>query len=245
MYDVHGNLPALTAVLSDVDALGVDTIVVGGDVAWGPMPADCLDLLRERGARFIRGNADRVLDIGGDDESDVRVPARRWVATRLDAERLDFLASLPLDLTLDVNGLGPVRFCHGAPHSDELAITRLTTAARLADLLTGIDERVVICGHTHVQFDRTAAGIRVVNAGSVGRPCEAEPAAYWALLDGDVKLRRTSYDIASGVQAMLATGFPLAADAVSSLSPDPDRPARVSRVIEEAAEAAWRRGRPA
>jgi predicted phosphodiesterase len=245
VYDIHGNLPALTAALADIDALGVDAIVAGGDVASGPMPAECLDVLRERHARFIRGNADRVLDVGGADESEPWVRARRWVAGRLGAERLEFLASLPLDLTLDVDGLGAVRFCHGAPGSDELVITRLTAGPRLAEMLAGVEERVVVCGHTHVQFDRTVDGFRIVNAGSVGRPYEAEPAAYWALLDGDVGLRRTDYDVAGAVRAMLASGYPLAADAVSTLSADPDRPGRLSGIIEDAADTAWRRERGA
>jgi predicted phosphodiesterase len=170
LYDVHGNLPALTAVLAEVDALGVDAIVVGGDVASGPMPVETLDALRVRGARFVRGNADRVLDLRGADEGETWVRARRWVAARLGEERVTFLASLPLDLTLELAGLGAVRFCHGAPGSDELTITRLTPDERLRGLLEGVDERVVVCGHTHLQFDRLVDRIRVVNAGSVGAP---------------------------------------------------------------------------
>src|SRR5439155_2080954 len=179
IYDVHGNLPALTAVLTEVDALEVDAIVVGGDVASGPMPVETLDALRARGARFVRGNADRVLDLRGANDGETWVQARRWVADRLGEERLAFLAALPLDLTLDLGQLGRVRFCHGAPGSDELTITRLTPDERLRELLTGVNERVVVCRHTHVQFDRAVDRIRVVNAGSVGAPYEAEPGAYW------------------------------------------------------------------
>ncbi|MDQ3874597.1 MAG: metallophosphatase family protein, partial [Actinomycetota bacterium] len=142
LYDVHGNLPALTAVLAEVDALDVDAIVVGGDVASGPMPVETLDALRSRGARFVRGNADRVLDLHGANDGETWVRARRWVAGRLGGERLAFLSALPLDLTLDLAGLGPVRFCHGAPGSDELAITRLTPDERVRGLLESVDERV-------------------------------------------------------------------------------------------------------
>jgi hypothetical protein len=88
IYDVHGNLPALTAVLAEVDALGVDSIVVGGDVASGPMPVETLDALRARGARFVRGNADRVLDLRGANDGETWVQARWWVAARLGEERL-------------------------------------------------------------------------------------------------------------------------------------------------------------
>jgi putative phosphoesterase len=232
-YDVHGNLPALNAVLTEVDALDVDAIVVGGDVAAGPMPLETLDLLRARGARFVRGNADRVLDVGEASDSETWVRARHWVADRLGGERLAFLATLPLDLTLDVEGLGRVRFCHGAPGSDELTITPLTPDERLRTLLTGIDERVVVCGHTHLQFDREVDGIRVVNAGSVGAPYEAEPAAYWALLGDNVELRRTNYDVESAIAEMAATGYPKAEEALDFLRADAERPHRISALIEE------------
>jgi putative phosphoesterase len=235
LYDVHGNLPALTAVLAEVDTLGADAIVVGGDVASGPMPVETLDALRAHGARFVRGNADRVLDLRGANDGETWVRARKWVAGRLGEERLEFLAALPLDLTLELGGLGRVRFCHGAPGSDELAITRLTPDERLRGLLAGGDEGVVVCGHTHVQFDRAVDGIRVVNAGSVGAPYEAEPGAYWALLGPDIELRRTAYDLEAAGAAIAATGYPRAAEAATYLIPDPERPARMSALIEAVA----------
>jgi predicted phosphodiesterase len=233
LYDVHGNLPALTAVLAEVDALQVGAIVVGGDVAAGPMPVETLDVLRARGAQFVRGNADRVLDVGDASETETWVRARRWVAARLGEERLAFLAGLPLDLTLELDGLGAVRFCHGAPGSDELTITRLTPDDRLRRLLADVAERVVVCGHTHVQFDRSVDGIRVVNPGSVGAPYEAEPAAYWALLGVDVDMRRTDYDVEAAIAAIAATGYPKADKAVTYLRRDPGRPERITRLIEE------------
>ena len=232
LYDVHGNLPALTAVLAEADALGVDAIVVGGDTASGPMPVETLDALRARRARFVRGNADRVLDLRGANEEELWVRARRWVASRLGDERLAFLAALPLDLTLELDELGTVRFCHGAPGSDELTITRVTPDERLRGLLDGVDERVVVCGHTHVQFDRVVDGIRVVNAGSVGAPYEAEPGAYWALLAADVELRRTAYDVEGAAATIAATDYPRAAEFVTYLTADPERPARLSALIE-------------
>jgi putative phosphoesterase len=237
LYDVHGNLPALRAVLAEVDALHVDAIVVGGDVASGPMPVETLDALRGRGGRFVRGNADRVLDLRGANDGDTWVRARRWVAERLGSERLAFLAALPLDLMLAVNGLGCVRFCHGAPGSDELTLTPLTRDERLRDLLRAVDERVVVCGHTHVQFDRVVDGIRVVNAGSVGAPYEAEPGAYWALLGTGVDLRRTDYDVEAAAAAIAATGYPRAAEAAGyvAFARDPERPERMSALIESLA----------
>jgi predicted phosphodiesterase len=233
LYDIHGNLPALQAVLAEVDGLGADVIVVGGDVASGPMPVETLDALRGREALFVRGNADRVLDVGDADENEPWVQARRWVAERLGRERLSFLAELPLDLTLELD-VGPVRFCHGAPGSDEEPITKVTPDERLRRLLAGVPEPTVVCGHTHVQFDRAVDDTRVINAGSVGFPYEAEPGAYWVLIDADVELRRTQYDLGAALASIAATGYPRAHEVVPYLDSDPARPDRMSALIEDA-----------
>ena len=169
LYDVHGNLPALEAVLDEVDA---HAIVVGGDVASGPFPRETLERLQGYGSRvhFLRGNADRVLDFDGANDGEPWVRSRYWVAERLGEEHLAFLAGLPLDITLDVGGLGPVRFCHGAPGSDEQVITRVTSDERLRGLLAGIEESMVVCGHTHIQFDASSTGSVSSTPEASGRP---------------------------------------------------------------------------
>jgi predicted phosphodiesterase len=235
LYDIHGNLPALEAVLAEVDAERVDAILVGGDIASGPMPAETLGALQSRGAVFVRGNADRVLDFEGGAGGDPEVwrRSRLWVAERLGEAQLRFLAELPLDVVLEVDGFGPVRFCHGSPGSDTETITRLTPDDRLRGLLAGVEERVVLCGHTHVQFDRTVDGIRVMNAGSVGAPYEARPGAYWLLLGPELSFRRTLYDVEAAVEQIRATGYPRAEEIFPDLPlEDPDRPARMSALIE-------------
>src|SRR5690349_18203816 len=120
LYDIHANLPALDAVLAEADA--ADLVVVGGDFAHGPLPAETVDRLRGLGdrVRFIRGNADR--EVAGDDA---------WQRGPLGPERLEFLAGLPETLTLDVEGLGSVLFCHGSPRSDEEIMTVVTPDDRL------------------------------------------------------------------------------------------------------------------
>src|SRR6266540_4964386 len=232
LYDIHGNLPALEAVLEEVE--GVDAVVVGGDVASGPMPAETLGALRSMGDRvhFVRGNADRVLDLDGIPEPNRS--ARLWVAEQLEEEALAFLANLPLGLALDVDGLGAVRFCHGAPGSDEEPITRATPDERLRGLLAGIGESVVVCGHTHVQFDRTVDGVRVVNAGSVGAPYEARLGAYWLLAGPSISLRRTPYDVHAAAERIRATGYPNLAYLDELVMEDPSRPERMSALIEQA-----------
>jgi predicted phosphodiesterase len=191
LYDIHGNLPALEAVLAEVDA---DVILVGGDVAAGPWPSETLERLQDVGdrVRFIRGNADRELTDDGKGKAPPEV--LDFVRRRLSAEQLDFLGRLPLTDSIDVDGLGPVLFCHATPRDDEEILTRISPDGRWRTVLSGVRERMVVCGHTHVQFDRVIHGIRVVNAGSVGMPYEHEPGAYWLSLGPGVEFRRTQYD---------------------------------------------------
>ena len=211
LYDVHGNLPALEAVLAEVERGKVDLVVVGGDVAIGPMPRECVARLRALGGRalFVRGNGDReIATVPDDGDGDLWAARTRWSAGQLDDADQEFLAGLPGTQSVRVRGLGRVLFCHGSPRDDEEIVTALTTEERLAPMLRGVEERTVVCGHTHVQFDRVVGETRVVNAGSVGMPYEVRPGAYWALLDGGVELRRTGYDLDAAAAAVRASGFP-------------------------------------
>jgi len=190
LYDVHGNLPALDAVLAEVDA---DVILVGGDAVAGPWPAETLARLRglESDVHFIRGNADREIA----EQTPGLAPPHlmEFVRSRLSAEEIDFLGSLPLTESIGVDGLGDVLFCHATPRNDEEIFTRISPDDRWRAALDGVEADVVVCGHTHIQFDRRIDDIRLINAGSVGMPYEHEPGAYWALLGPDVELRRTPY----------------------------------------------------
>jgi predicted phosphodiesterase len=217
LYDIHANAPALRAVLAEVAAADVDLIVMGGDVVPGPLPTETLGLLQSLGDRaaFVRGNGDRwvveAFDGGGADTSDEPHPGRRaatWTAARLKGGQRDFLASFSPTLVFDIDGLGPTRFCHGSPRDDEEILTTLTPERRWRPALEGVPERVVVCGHTHAQFDRRLADWRVVNAGSVGMPYEGRAGAYWALLGPDVEHRRTEYDITADLPELRAGGWP-------------------------------------
>jgi putative phosphoesterase len=198
LYDVHGNLPALDAVLAEVEREGADVIVLGGDCIHGPQPAETLERLRGLGDRalWIRGNTDRL--IAGDRDSD---GLHAWVAEILGAESVAFLDSLPLTQRLDVEGLGRTLFCHATPRDDETIVTPLTADERLAEILAGVDADTVVAGHTHMQQDRVVAGIRWINAGSVGLPYEDDIKAFWALLGPDVELRRTPFDVPAAIRA--------------------------------------------
>jgi putative phosphoesterase len=218
LYDVHGNLPALEAVLAEVEQEGVDEIVCGGDACAGPMPREALELLQRHAARFVRGNADREL--------------RGWPAERLTEEQRTFLRQLPLSLSLEADGLGAVLFCHATPRSDEEIITRLTPDDEVASVLEGVLEQTIVCGHVHVQYDRRVGEKRVVNAGSVGAPYEGRAAAFWALLGPGVEHRATGYDLARAVERLRATGYPGVEDHLSSSLLEPADPEEVSRYFE-------------
>jgi predicted phosphodiesterase len=206
LYDVHGNLPALEAVLAEIEG---DMILVGGDVALGPMPKETLTLLRERGATFIRGNCDREVSAPPESGDELWNRRARWVHAQLNDEELAFLRGLPHPLPLDVAGLGPVLFCHGSPRSDDEILTAITPPKRLDPILDGVQEDVVVCGHTHAQFDRLVGDRRLVNAGSVGMAYEGEPGiAAWALLGPTVELRRTRYDAQEAARLVRETGLP-------------------------------------
>ncbi len=185
LYDIHGNLPALEAVLSELpdDA----TIVVGGDIcAGGEQPSETLARLRGLGdrVRWVRGNADRELYPG--EGGLVPEPLVEETRSRLSEEEIAFLHELP-----ETQRIGDVLYCHASPRDDMDIFTERTPEERLAPLFEGLDVTTVVCGHTHTQYERAVAGVRVVNAGSVGMPYEEEPGAYWLL---DLDHRRTAYD---------------------------------------------------
>jgi putative phosphoesterase len=211
LYDVHGNLPGLEAVLAEFAALEVDQVVVGGDIAIGPMPRATLERLLALGERalFVRGNGDREIAAPAAG-TDLWLERTRWAGRQLEIGERAWLAALPDTQSVEIDGLGPVLFCHGSPRSDEEILTRISAEERVAAAVAGVSERVVVCGHTHVQFDRNVAGKRLVNPGSVGMPYEARPGAYWALLGPDVEFRRTEYDLEATAAAVRASGFPAA-----------------------------------
>jgi putative phosphoesterase len=204
LFDVEGNLPALEAVLAEVESEGADVVVCGGDLVVGPSPAEVFDRLADvDDVRYLRGNADRMV-LQGSDEYETDWGAYR---ARLGEARVAEVASWPLTVELEVDGIGRVLFCHATPTADDPIFTRSTPDEDLAELIGDVAADVVVVGHTHVQFDRRLPnGPRVVNAGSVGIPFERPPGAYWALLGPEVELRRTEYDVEAAVAAMRDAG---------------------------------------
>ena len=184
LYDVHGNLTALEAVLAEVPDEA--TIVVGGDVcAGGEQPSETLERLRSLGDRvqWVRGNVDRELMPGepGLAPAEFIEPAR----AKLSEEQIEFLYSRPPIVQID-----RVLFCHASPRNDLDIFTERTPDERIAFLFEDVDADVVVVGHVHTQYERTIGGKRVINSGSVGMPYEPKPGAYWTL---DLQHRRTGY----------------------------------------------------
>ena len=239
LYDIHGNLPALEAVLQDVRQADVDQIVVGGDVVPGPMPRETLRRLLDLDlpTHFIYGNGELAIlaqmaaartgsvtywgTTSHARPSESIVEVCRWSAEQLQPEFEPVLARWPKTLQVAIDGLGQVLFCHGTPRSETESFTRLTAEDRLVPLFDPLQVSVLVCGHTHMQFDRTVGRTRVVNAGSVGAPF-GEPGAYWLLLGPDIQLRRTPYDLVLAAERIRTTKYPQADDfAVQSVLTPP------------------------
>lgn len=219
LYDIHSNLPALNAVLAELEEVRPDLIVVGGDIIPGPMPRQTLERLRQLGdrVRAIRGNGDREVVAAYDGlplasgMAEEVGEVTRWTAGQLEPSQRDFLAQLPEQLTLHVEGLGNVLFCHATPRNDVEIFTPITPQERLNNIFSGVEAQVVVCGHTHIQFERQSGSIRILNAGSVGMPYADRPGAYWLLLDPQgIEFRRTVYDTEIAAQQVRESGYPQA-----------------------------------
>jgi predicted phosphodiesterase len=214
IYDIHGNLPALEAVLAEIRTTRAELLIVGGDVLPGPMPRESLDLLLrfDLPTRFIVGNGDReVLQVmRGSGATSVPEQFREgmlWNAQQLASEEQQLIATWPATARVNVEGVGDVLFCHATPQNDTQIFTTSTPVERLLPMFETVDASIVVCGHTHMQFDRKIGDLRLVNAGSVGMPF-GEPGAYWLLLGPDIQLRRTCYDLERAADRVRATSYP-------------------------------------
>jgi predicted phosphodiesterase len=198
LSDVHGVLPVLEAVLAEPDVAGADLVVVTGDHAAGPMPVETLDLLTSLGKRclLVRGNADRELVAVTRGEPCAH-PESVWAAAQLRPDHVALLDGLPHPVTLEVDGFGPVLFCHGSPRDDDEVVLVDTRLERWAETFAGLPPEVqtVVCGHTHMPFARLVDRRLVLNPGSVGMPYGRSGGAWALLSNGQVSLRHTAVDI--------------------------------------------------
>jgi predicted phosphodiesterase len=246
LYDIHGNIDALEAVLADPRAADPDGVVVGGDAVPGPDGAATLARLQGLGAtvRWVRGNGEREvaeavggaapaeddLSVGGTAPADDDLAARTALITarEIGDQQAHALGELPVTIELD-----GVLFCHASPRRDDEMLTRLSSADRWTEALWGVNARLVVAGHTHQQDDRVVGGIRFVNAGSVGLPYEGDGAARWLwIADGVPELRQTVYDAAATGARLLATGWPDERSVTAALI-EPVEPIVVTRIFED------------
>ena len=203
LADIHGNLPALEAVLSHLEAQGgAEEIWVLGDLAvFCPYPVQVLERLAALPkARFLQGNTDRYLATGRrppqmtvKNESDLeRMSALleerdanfRWTVGQLSYEWYSFLRELPFEQRMDIRGYGTVLAVHASPLGDEVGVWEDTSDDELGDMLAGTDARLLLCGHTHHQFGRWLEDeVWVVNSGSVGLPLDGDQGAAYVILD--------------------------------------------------------------
>jgi predicted phosphodiesterase len=215
LYDIHANLPALEAVLEDIRHAEVELVVIGGDVVPGPMPRKTLERLLDLDipVRFIYGNGEiAVLEQMAGRKPAVPaqyLPVIEWTARQLQPEYQNLLASWPKTFSAQILGLGEVLFCHATPRDENEIFTRLTPESRLLRIIEGLGLSVVVCGQTHMQFERVIGSIRVVNAGSVGMPF-GKTGADWLLLGREIQFRHTAYDLIKAADCVRATDYPQA-----------------------------------
>jgi predicted phosphodiesterase len=237
LADIHGNLPALRAVLAELDGEPVDALVVAGDVVGGAYPREALELLAARTERlvWISGNAERETVAawdGAPTADDEPGRAAAFSARTLDRRWRDELDSWPIAATL--NG---VRYCHGSPRRDDEILTPMTPDAALREVLADVGEAVVVGGHTHQQVIRAVDGAPTyVNAGSVGIPYEGRRGAFWLIMDGrEPALRETGYDLGDAVEELRASGFPDVEGQLDGSLLEPVDPAWVAEFFEHGA----------
>jgi predicted phosphodiesterase len=240
IYDIHANLPALDAVLQDIRQVEADHVIVGGDVLPGPMPREALTRLLELDipVQFIYGNGEVAILEQMAGRTPAKVPEQhrpivQWTAEQLYPEYQQVLAGWPEQLRIEVPGLGEVLFCHATPRNENECFTRLTSSDLLLPLFEPLNVAVVVCGHTHMQFDRMVGTTRVVNAGSVGMPF-GEPGADWLLLGPDIQLRHTPYDLAKAAEQIRATGYPKAQDFAANNVLQPPQEAKMLELFARA-----------
>jgi len=243
LYDIHANVFALEAVLLEVHRAKTDCVIIGGDVVPGPLPCETIQCLLDLdiAVQFIHGNGDRevLAQMSGIESEWYRTAPQqwrepvRWTAQQLQPEHRRLLAGWPSTCRLEIPGLGDVVFCHATPRNDTDIFTRLTPEDRLLSLFEGLGGHTVVCGHTHMQFDRMIGTTRVVNAGSVGMPF-GKPGADWLLLGPDVQFRHTHYDLTRAADRVRRTTYPQAEEFAARSILRPPSEEETLRVFERA-----------
>lgn len=210
LSDIHANAPALEACLDHARDRGAERFLVAGDlVGKGPFPGDVLDRLAQLDAATVRGNVDRrVLTV----DPDLEAGMPRWTAAQLSDEQIGYLETLPAEMELELAGQR-LLLVHGSPVHDTDFIFPSITPQGLASKLGGREPDVLICGHSHLPFERAIGEVHVVNAGTVGLPYDGDPRPSYGMLDlepssVDATVHRFEYDVEAVVERIEAEGTP-------------------------------------
>ncbi len=225
--DVHANVPALEAVLADIARVGVDEVLVNGDlVGRGPQGRAVVDRICELGLRSTRGNhEDYLLQFrrGEVPPAWLTLPewaCARWIADEIGDDAAAHIDALPFTLTSEVEP--QLRLFHGSPRSHSEGLGRWTEDAQLLEHLASISEAVLVVAHTHRPMVKRFEDRVVVNVGSVGMPFNGDPRAQYAVFEGagttfDVELRQVEYDRSAIYDVYESTGFLANGNATSHL----------------------------
>jgi len=220
LYDIHGNLPALEAVLKDIEGEDVDEIVVGGDIVLGPMTRECLDIFLnfEKPVRFIRGNCESAVLDQIDGRPLPNLPESvlediRWTANQHASGHREALVKFSKTVAIGFEKHGKILFCHATPRNDNENFTVITPEKDLVPVFERLNSKTVVCGHTHMQFDRKIGDTRVLNAGSVGMPF-GKRGADWLLVGSEIEFRHTDYDTDAASERIINTSYPNAREFV-------------------------------
>jgi len=207
--DVHSNVVALEAVLSEMDAIGVEKILHAGDiVGYNPYPNETIELFRKRKIISIRGNHERAL-VSGDTSNFnwYAACALRWTSNTIGRENLVYISKLKDTEAISVDNTG-IFLAHGSPNDlDEYVYPEDIEPG----LLTMTSSDILVLGHTHIQFKKQFKEGIIVNPGSVGQPRDKDPASAFAILDTDTKgieLKRIGYDLEKVIEDMRKTYLP-------------------------------------
>lgn len=240
LYDIHGNLPALEAVMKELEKYEVDLLVIGGDILPGPFASECLDLLLKSPLKmkFILGNCEEEYIKQMDTTYLSPLPDQvfeqfEWVRQTLVPFQELFISEWPVSLEVDGGKLGKILFCHGTPQDTNEIFTPKTSEERLLEIFSPVKADLIVCGHTHFQFDFEVDKKRIVNAGSVGMPV-GKQGAFWLLIDEEPRLMQTIYDYQEAATRVKATAFPNALDFVDKAILNPPSLDSMLQVFEGA-----------
>lgn len=242
LADVHGNLPALEAVMADLVGREVDQVVVAGDVInWGPFSREVLEVVGREGWATIRGNNELYLLDYGTPRADPawsdprQYPLLPWLQRQLAEPWRRAIAIWPDALSLRLPDAPTVRVVHGTPASPWRGLLPDSPDEVVAAALAGVEESTVVAGHTHLPMVRQVARWRVVNPGSVGVPLRGRHVASYALMAGSpdgwtVQLREVPFDPGTLLVELERRGFEAECGPIGRLVLDELRTARL-RVV--------------